>query len=443
MPAASGVNNLPGEENKPSRTTAVLAVVIGWLLVVSDGYDLIVFGTVQSSLINETGWGLTDVTAGTLGSSAFLGMMIGALYAGRIADRLGRKRVLLWCTAVFSIFTIFCGLADSAVLFGLFRFIAGLGLGGLIPSVNALTSELVAPRWRAAMATVMMSGVPVGGTIAALVGADIIAAYGWRMMFFIPVLALLLIPLAAKVLPETMDSAAGRPTGQSMGQAKGKASSAGTDAVGIFKSPHRTATVLFAVATFATLFTWYGLGTWLPRLMELQGFNLGSALMFTVALNLGAVAGSVVTGWAGGRFGPLVSGSGAALAAAVGLILMAQEGSSTVLMYFLLVFAGIGTHGTQCLIIAAVSNTYEQQIRGTALGWALGTGRIGAVLAPQVGGLILASSLGVSAVYYAFAASAVLAAALLMALAMVGRRRRSELPTPAAAQQGLSQRVPA
>lgn len=105
--------------------------------------------------------------------------------------------------------------------------------------------------------------------------------------------------------------------------------------------------------------------------MELQGFDLGSALMFTVALNLGAVAGSVVTGWAGGRFGPLVSGAGAAFAAGVGLILMTQQSSSTALMYVLLVFAGIGTHGTQCLIIAAVSNAYKQQIRGTALGWAL------------------------------------------------------------------------
>ena len=270
------------------------------------------------------------------------------------------------------------------------------------------------------MATIMMSGVPVGGTIAALVGADIIAAYGWRMMFFIPLASLLLIPLAVKVLPETMDKT------RNARNLSGSNDHGVTAAVGIFKKPHRTATAIFAIATFATLFTWFGLGTWLPRLMELQGFNLGSALMFTVALNLGAVAGSVITGWAGGRFGPLVSASGAALAAAVGLMLMTQGSSSTLLMYFLLVFAGIGTHGTQCLIIAAVSNTYEQQIRGTALGWALGTGRVGAVLAPQVGGLILASSLGVSAVYYVFAVSALLAAILLLALAVI-RRQRPEL----------------
>lgn len=419
---SGGMKNMPGPSiTNTTRATTVLAVAVGWLLVVSDGYDLIVYGTVQSSLINKTGWGLTNATAGTLGSAAFLGMMVGALFAGRLADRLGRKRTLLWCTATFSVFTVLCGFAPSAIIFGMLRFIAGLGLGGLIPSVNALTSELVQPRWRAAMATIMMSGVPIGGTIAALIGAPIISAFGWQMMFFIPVLSLLLVPLAAKVLPETMNKTK---SNQDDVQTSDDAT---TTPVGIFKKPHRTATVIFAVATFATLFTWFGLGTWLPRLMELQGFNLGSALMFTVALNLGAVAGSVITGWAGGRFGPLVSAAGAAFAAGVGLILMTQQGSSTALMYVLLVFAGIGTHGTQCLIIAAVSNAYEQQIRGTALGWALGTGRIGAVLAPQVGGLILASSLGVAAVYYVFAASSLLACFLLIALALVNRRRRSDV----------------
>lgn len=129
-------------------------------------------------------------------------MMVGALFAGRIADRLGRKRTLLWCTAIFSVFTVLCGFAPSAIIFGIFRFIAGLGLGGPIPSVNALTSELVQPRWRAAMATIMMSGVPIGGTIAALIGAPIISAFGWQTMFFIPVLSLLLVPWQPKCFPK-------------------------------------------------------------------------------------------------------------------------------------------------------------------------------------------------------------------------------------------------
>lgn len=404
-----------GTSRRFGKASTIAAVVVAWLLVVSDGYDLIVYGTVQSSIINE--WGLTNSTAGTLGSTAFLGMMFGALAAGRIADRLGRKRTLLWCTALFSVFTVLCGVAPSAVLFGLFRFIAGLGLGGLIPAVNALTGELVSDRWRAAMATLMMSGVPVGGTIAALVGEDIIAAFGWRAMFFIPALSLLLIPLSAKVLPETMVRKSKR-----HGAAGSPATAVETATPTIFGKPYTTSTIIFAIATFATLFTWFGLGTWLPRLMELQGFNLGSALMFTVALNLGAVVGSLVTGWAGGRFGPLVSGFGAALAAGLGLAMMTQDTWSTSMMYVLLVFAGIGTHGTQCLIIAAVSNTYEQQVRGTALGWALGTGRIGAVLAPQAGGLILGGGLGVGAVYITFAASSLLSAVLLLVLAAINRK---------------------
>jgi AAHS family benzoate transporter-like MFS transporter len=143
--------------------------------------------------------------------------------------------------------------------------------------------------------------------------------------------------------------------------------------------------VLFSVATIATLFAWYGLGTWLPNLMQLAGYNLGSALTFALALNLGAVAGSVITAWAGTRFGPIPTAIAAA-AVAAGALVVLVTGPPVGVVYVMLVLAGVGTHGTQCLIIAAVASHYPGHLRGTALGWALGTGRIGAVAAPQIAG---------------------------------------------------------
>ncbi|RAE99264.1 MFS transporter, partial [Burkholderia multivorans] len=135
-----------------------------------DGYDLIVYGAVQNSLIETTDWGLTPASAGTLGSLAFLGMMIGAVVAGRLADAIGRRRTILLCVIVFGVATVACALAPNPGVCGALRLIAGRGLGGLVPSANALTAELVPPRWRGSMATLMMSGVPIGGTIAALTG---------------------------------------------------------------------------------------------------------------------------------------------------------------------------------------------------------------------------------------------------------------------------------
>jgi AAHS family benzoate transporter-like MFS transporter len=389
--------------------------------VVFDGYDLIVYGTVQSSLISETGWGLTKATAGTIGSMAFLGMMIGAIFAGRMADSWGRRRTILGCAVVFSVFTVLCAFAPNAAIFGILRLLAGIGLGGLVPSANALVAELVPTKWRSTIATLMMSGVPIGGSIAALVGIQLIPAFGWQSMFLVAVLALVIVvPLGLKYLPETLGSE--RDTRSGKATANGKAS---TGFSSLLRAPYLGISMLFAVATIATLFAWYGLGTWLPNLMQLAGYNLGSALTFALALNLGAVAGSVITAWAGTRFGPVPTAIAAA-AVAAGALVVLVTGPPVTVVYLMLVLAGVGTHGTQCLIIAAVANHYPAHLRGTALGWALGTGRIGAVAAPQAGGLLLAAGLGVNSNFLAFAGAAAIAAVLLTA---VGLHLKSKNPT--------------
>lgn len=399
--------------------------------MVFDGYDLIVYGTVQSSLITETGWGLNKATAGTIGSMAFLGMMIGAIFAGRMADSWGRRRTILGCAIVFSIFTVLCAFAPNAGVFGALRLLAGIGLGGLVPSANALVAELVPAKWRSTIATLMMSGVPIGGSIAALVGIQLIPAFGWQSMFLVAVLALVIVvPLGLKYLPETLapagaavsaagkDPANGAGTGHAVKEPSGFSS--------LLRAPYLGVSMLFALATIATLFAWYGLGTWLPNLMQLAGYNLGSALTFALALNLGAVAGSVITAWAGTRFGPVPTAIAAA-AVAAGALVVLVTGPSVTVVYLMLVLAGVGTHGTQCLIIAAVASHYPGHLRGTALGWALGTGRIGAVVAPQVGGLLLAAGLGVNSNFIAFAGAAAIAAVLLAA---VGLKLKSKLSTP-------------
>ncbi|WP_411374434.1 MFS transporter [Arthrobacter sp. MPF02] len=441
-PAAATQRSLSGDSTPTSNDrhgqfskASAAAVLVCWLLVVFDGYDLIVYGTVQSSLIADTGWGLTKATAGTVGSMAFLGMMIGAIFAGRMADSWGRRRTILGCAILFSVFTVLCAFAPNAASFGALRLLAGVGLGGLVPSANALVAELVPTKWRSVVATLMMSGVPIGGSVAALVGIQLIPAFGWQSMFLVAVLALVIVvPLGLKYLPETL-APVGKP-GRGEGRAatrEGARPASGFSS--LLRAPYLGISMLFAVATIATLFAWYGLGTWLPNLMQLAGYNLGSALTFALALNLGAVAGSVITACAGTRFGP-ISTAIAAAAVAAGALLVLVSGPPVSVVYLTLVLAGVGTHGTQCLIIAAVASHYPAHLRGTALGWALGTGRIGAVVAPQVGGLLLAAGMGVNSNFLAFAGAAGIAAVLLAA---VGINLKAKLSTsPSTALTGVS-----
>src|SRR6478735_1045874 len=424
----------PPTQNRPlaARRPAWLVTLLCWLIVVFDGYDLIVYGTTLPSLLEEKGWDLTPTSAGFIGSLAFTGMLVGALGAGLLSDKLGRRRTILWCTLWFSVFTALCAVAPGPAAFGAFRFVAGLGLGGLVPSANALTAEFVSRRHRSTVSTLMMSGVPIGGSVAALLGLWLLPLAGWRSMYAVAFAAVVvLLPLCYLLLPEspTWLRAHGR-------VAEGKAieaqfglehdpsdHSAETHAPGfrtILQGRFLRPTVLFAVATVATLFAWYGLGTWLPKLMGSDPrFDMGQPLTFLLALNLGAVLGSVVTAWAGVRFGPLRSAVVAAAVAAVALAFLLTYPSDATPIYAALILAGVGTHGTQCLIIAAVASHYPPTLRGTSLGFALGVGRLGAVLAPQVGGLLLDAGLGVGSNFLAFSVAAGLAAALLAVTALV------------------------
>lgn len=383
------------------------AVLLGWFFVVFDGYDLIVYGTVQSRLIEE--WNLNDGNAGTIGSMAFFGMAVGAVIIGRISDRTGRKFAVIASVLTLSIFTTFCAFATNPWMFATFRFIAGLGLGGLVPSVNAMVSDLVPRNKMSAWSTVMMSGVPIGGSIAAILAGPIVPSHdtwGWRMMFLIALVPLVVaLPIAFSVLPKEQDIHR-EPTAHA-GESKHPNFGA------LFSANYRAQTICFTLATFVTLFAWYGLATWLPRIMQTSGYDFGAALLFTLALNLGAVLGSVVTAWAGDRFGPTQAGTIAAAVAGVALLLLLTF-PPVWAVYIILILAGVGTHGTQILIIAAIAHAYPRVLRGTALGWAMGVGRFGAVLAPQIAGLFLVWGLGANSNFVLFGVAALISSISLI-----------------------------
>lgn len=428
---------IPSTPHHSVRRPAWIVTLLCWLIVVFDGYDLIVFGTTVPHLLNEPGWQLTKSTVGFIGSLAFVGMLIGALGAGYLADRFGRRRTILCCALWFSLFTALCAFAPNREIFGLFRLVAGLGLGGLVPSANALTAEYVSSRTRSVVATVMMSGVPIGGSLAVVIGLRMLPAFGWRSMYAVAVVAVVvLLPLCWLLLPES--PAWLRSNGRAI-QAEALEQTYGLthahaeihDAehkpgIGsLLKAPFTAPTIFFSAATLATLFAWYGLGTWLPQLMRESGFDLGNALGFLLALNLGAVLGSVVTAWAGFRFGPMRSAIAAAAVAALALLFLLSHPGTTGI-YAALVLAGVGTHGTQCLIIAAIASHYPSRLRGTSLGFALGVGRIGAVAAPAIGGWLLAAGYGVDGNFLVFALAAAAASVLLLAGA---RHAKTHVPT--------------
>ena len=172
------------------------------LIIIFDGYDLVIYGVALPLLMQE--WGLSAVQAGLLASTALFGMMFGAMSFGTLSDKLGRKKTIMICVAIFSGFTFLGAFASNPIEFGILRFLAGLGIGGVMPNVVALMTEYAPKRIRSTLVAVMFSGYAIGGMTSALLGAWLVTDYGWKIMFYIAIIPFLALPILWKFLPESL-----------------------------------------------------------------------------------------------------------------------------------------------------------------------------------------------------------------------------------------------
>jgi AAHS family benzoate transporter-like MFS transporter len=401
-----------------------------------DGYDLIVYGTVVPALLEYRAWGLSPEVVGVIGSYAIIGMLIGALLAGTVTDIIGRRKALLICVTWFSIFTAACGIAPSPELFGLFRFLAGIGLGGLIPVATALTLEYAPGHRRNITYTAMMAAYNVGGLLAAGLAIVLIPAFGWRAMFFVALVPLVIVvPLGLKYLPESISFlvAEGR-----RGEAEALSRRFGVPLQEVARTVqkeeetashegklHALKTITsrlyflrslaFWVASFCGLMLIYGLSTWLPGVMTEAGYSVGSALSFLLLFNVGAIIGNLVAGGLADRLGTkLVCGLFFSIAAVCIALLSIKMPLAPI--YLFAGLAGAGVFAAMVLVYAYIGQYYPASSRATALGWAAGVGRTGAILGPIIGGLLVGAGLAVPWGFYTFALAGVIAALIIFLL---------------------------
>jgi MFS family permease len=384
---------------------ALLVVGLCWLAVLFDGLDMFIYGSVLPHLLETGTFGLTADQAGDLGSYATFGMLVGALVAGTIADRIGRKKLMVSCVILFSLASGVCALADSVTVFGLGRTLAGVGLGGLLPTAISMVSDY-APRGRGAIVIgLLMTAHHAGGILSAYVAKWLIDPVGWRAAFWVCVLPLLFAPVLAKFLPESLSFLVAKGRGEEAGALAerydvevpavrtGGAGDRWTNLANLFRGNEWIQTLLYWVASFGGLLLVYGVATWLPTLMRAEGYELGSALSFVVVFNLGGIVGMLVAGRAADRFGaPRISALWFALTAA-GVFLLSVHMDMTVTM-IVVFFTGVFLNSAQTMIYATVSIRSNADNRATAVGWTSGMGRFGAVFGPWLGGQLLASGNG-------------------------------------------------
>jgi MFS transporter, AAHS family, benzoate transport protein len=392
-----------------------------------EGYDVIAYGAALPAML-ASDWGVTVAQAGVLGSLTPIGMLVGAVVVGLLTDRVGRRRLVLASVAVFSLAMLLCGFAPGVGVFAVGRVLVGIGVGGVLPSIAALVFEYSPPGRRNLNTALAFAGVGVGGALAAGVAATLVPTLGFRVEYLVGgFAAVVVLPLAFRFLPESLVylRAAGRAA-----EADALAARLGVDVdpvaaterrgrIGdLFGSRHVVTTVLFCLVTFTSLLVLFGLYTWLPQLMRTAGYELGSALTFLIVLNVGTAVGPVLVGRIADRIGSRAATAGSFLLAVVGIGVLSFP-LPLVLLYVAVVLAGIGTVGTQILINVFIASRYPVHVRATAIGTALAVGRLGGIVGPLYGSLLLSADLPLPALFFAFAAPAVLGAVLV---AVVPRR---------------------
>jgi len=408
-------------------------------IIIIDGYDIAVAGTALPSIMKQMG--VTASTAGFMASSALFGMMFGAIGLGALSDRIGRRWTISICVLLFSVFTAAAGLMTEPITFSAMRFIAGLGIGGVMPNIVAQMTEYSPKKIRSFMTTLMFSGYAVGGILAAVLGKQLIGDYGWQSVFIAAGAPLLLIPFILKTMPESLPYLIAHHDDRHLREVVQRIEpslqlkaddefvvpvndkTAGVPIARLFQDGRGLSTLMFWVAFFTGLFMIYALSSWLTKLMAMAGYSLGSALSFVVALNLGAMTGAIVGGWLADRFH--IKWVLVTMYALGGLFLyLMTVPMSTDLLYLVVGAVGACSTGAQIVAYAYSGQYYPMAIRSTGIGMASGIGRAGAIMAPLLIGLIVSLQLPLEQNFLVIAAAGVIGA---IALAFIDHDRAASV----------------
>ncbi|TYB69175.1 aromatic acid/H+ symport family MFS transporter [Nonomuraea sp. PA05] len=372
-------------------------------------------------------WNLSPVEGGLIGSYGFFGMMLGAICFGVLADWFGRRNVLVVSVFLFSVFMFLCAFATGPVSFSLFRFVGGVGIGGIMPNVLALLTDYAPTRLRNTMTGIVLCCFSLGSILAPALALLMLPGLGWRSLYWVAILPVPFLPfmvrhfrespavllargrtdelraLLARVNPDAaiaLDAELEVGTRQSPG---------GLPLAELFRNRRALATIMIGVAFFMCLLMINGLTIWLPGFMVGAGYALGSGLPFLIILNVGAVAGTLVLGRLADRWGTKRVLIPMFVVSAVALSLLGFADGFAILAVLVFV-AGACTTGSQNIAYSFVSQYYRPSMRATGIGLASAVGRVGAIVGPTYGGILLSLSLPAELNFVSFAVPGVIAA---------------------------------
>jgi len=390
-------------DRQPLSWLQIRVILLCWLVNLLDGFDLLAIAFAAPAI--SAAWQLTPEALGVVFSSGLVGMTIGSLILGPMSDRIGRRRMIIFATFTLGVATLATSQADGLPTLLILRFVTGLAIGGLLPSLNTLVAEYAPDRRRNFAVSIMHLGFPVGGIIGGALATQLIPAFGWQSVFIAGgLLTLLMMPLLIVGLPESLlflrlsQQPSAAQTAEticakigidltSLELTESKPDQRG--AMPLLRAPWLLPGVALWSCFFFGYLTLYFLINWIPTILTAAGQSSSNAIGAGIALNLGGGVGMLVLGLLSARWPikPMIS-----LFFIIAAVLMIALGNIVLPPAQMLVLTAItGFFGLGGLIglYSVAARLYTDATRASGVGLAIGAGRFGAILGPLVGGLLI------------------------------------------------------
>lgn len=358
-----------------TQTTSYLVPILCGLVQLLDGYDLTAIGLAVPSLVKV--WHLSPASFTQAFAFSSIGIMVGAMIAGPIGDRFGRRQILLVSVLAFGVFSLASAYAPSLIVLVALRFLTGLGIGGAMPATIALTADHTPQRWRATIIMFMFCGNTAGMFFGGQVAAAVLPHWDWPGIFLVGgIVPLVMLPLLFFTIPES------RPH-ESLGSVPANPIS------GLFKHGLAPLTMILWVIFLLNLLDMYLIAYWLPTVLNLGGATPADSAFAASMYSLGGVCFTIGLGLAFARMrAEWVLAANLTLGVCC-VAVVATQHLTGLPLYIVLLGAGGGVVGSQLGLNGFAAASYPIALRSTGVGWALGIGRLGGILGPILGGVLL------------------------------------------------------
>jgi len=418
--------------------------IICALCLIMDGFDVQAMGYVAPAIIRD--WKISNAALTPVFTAALFGVLVGSLLFSMVADKIGRRPVLITATLLFSLLTLLTARAGSLATLVAIRFFAGVGLGGIMPNAMTLVGEYSPRKLRILLMMLISNGFNAGAVLGGFLSASLIPAFGWRSVFYfggaIPFVIALLMFFS---LPESLQFLALRgksaeniakwlkridrtvPSGSGTTYVVQEEKSAGVPIVHLFREGRAAGTILLWIINFMNLLNLYFLASWLPTVVRDAGFSLSNAVLVGTTLQIGGTIGTLFLGWFIGRLGFVPVLGTSFTIACISIALIGQPAASLVFLFVVVFVAGLTCVGGQGAVNALAGSYYPTNLRSTGIGSGLGVGRIGAIIGPTLAGVLMGNNWASRELFYAAAIPAFISAVVMFSLHWVMKPQKAAI----------------